>query len=42
VQVRGLGESPEEILLTDRSLASAVAVFLLFSAAILYLPVFGG
>ncbi len=42
VQVRGLGESPEEILLTDRSLAGAVTVFLLFSAAILYLPFFSG
>lgn len=40
VQVKGLGESPEELLLRDRSLAGAVAVFLLFSAAILYLPIF--
>jgi len=38
VQVRGLGESPEELLLGDRSLAATVAVFLLFSAAILYVP----
>lgn len=38
VQVRGLGESPEELLLGDRSLAGTVAVFLLFSAAILYSP----
>jgi len=42
VQVRGIGESPEEVLLTDRSLAGAVAIFLLFSAAILYLPLFSG
>ncbi len=40
VQVWGLGENPEELLLRDRSLASAVAIFLLFRAAILYLPVF--
>jgi 4-hydroxybenzoate polyprenyltransferase len=38
VQVRGLGESPEELLLGDRSLAGAVVLFLLVSAAILYLP----
>jgi len=42
VQVRGLGESPEELLLGDRSLAGAVGVFLVFSATILYLPIFGG
>jgi 4-hydroxybenzoate polyprenyltransferase len=42
VQVRGQGESPEELLLRDHSLAGAVAIFLLFSAAILYLPVFSG
>jgi len=40
VQVQGLGESPEELLLRDRGLAGAVAVFLLCSAAILYLPLF--
>jgi hypothetical protein len=42
VQVRGLGESPEDLLLRDRSLAGAVLVFLLFSATILYLPLFSG
>jgi hypothetical protein len=36
--VRGFGESPEELLLADRSLAAAVAIFLLVSAAMLYLP----
>ena len=42
VQVRGLGESPEELLLRDSSLAATVAIFLLVSAAILYLPLFSG
>lgn len=42
VQVQGQGESPEELLLRDRSLAGAVAVFLLVSAATLYLPLFSG
>ena len=42
VQVRGMGESPEEMLLADSGLAAAVAAFLLCSAAILYLPVFLG
>jgi len=37
VQVRGLGGSPEDLLLQDRSLVIAVALFLLTSAAILYL-----
>jgi 4-hydroxybenzoate polyprenyltransferase len=36
VQVRGLGGSPEELLLKDRSLAAAVALFLALSAGILY------
>jgi 4-hydroxybenzoate polyprenyltransferase len=40
VQVQGQGESPEDLLLRDRSLASAVAAFLLVSGAILYLPSF--
>ncbi len=40
VQVKGLGESPEELLLRDRTLAGVVALFLLFSAAILYVPIF--
>lgn len=37
VQVRGLGSSPEELLLTDRSLAAAVVLFLVLSGAVLYL-----
>jgi 4-hydroxybenzoate polyprenyltransferase len=37
VQVRGLGGSPEELLLRDRSLAVCVILFLALSAAILYL-----
>lgn len=37
VQVRGLGGSPEELLLKDRSLGAAVALFLALSAGILYL-----
>lgn len=37
VQLRGLGESPEELLLGDRSLAIAVVGFLGLSAGILYL-----
>ncbi len=37
VQVRGLGASPEELLLGDRSLAVAVVAFLVLSAGILYL-----
>jgi 4-hydroxybenzoate polyprenyltransferase len=40
VQVQGQGESPEDLLLRDRSLAGAVAAFLLVSGAILYLPLF--
>lgn len=37
VQVRGLGGSPEELLLGDRSLAASVVLFLGLSAGILYL-----
>lgn len=37
VQVRGLGASPDELLLADRSLGIAVALFLAVSAAVLYL-----
>jgi 4-hydroxybenzoate polyprenyltransferase len=37
VQVKGLGGSPEELLLGDRSLAVAVMLFLLTSAGILFL-----
>lgn len=37
VKVRGLGGSPEDLLLGDRSLAIAVGLFLLLSAGILYL-----
>ncbi len=36
-KVRGLGGSPEELLLGDRALASAVALFVLLSGGILYL-----
>lgn len=36
VHVRGLGGSPEELLLRDRSLAAAVVLFLILSAGILY------
>ena len=42
VQVRGLGGSPEELLLKDRSLGAAVALFLALSAGILYLSPRGG
>jgi 4-hydroxybenzoate polyprenyltransferase len=35
--VKGLGGSPEELLLSDRSLAVSVVLFLMFSAGILYL-----
>jgi 4-hydroxybenzoate polyprenyltransferase len=37
VQVRGLGGSPEDLLLGDHSLLVAVAAFLALSAAVLYL-----
>ena len=37
VQVRGLGGSPEELLLGDRSLTGAVVLFLVGSAGILFL-----
>lgn len=37
VQVRGLGGSPEELLLGDRSLAASVILFLLFSTGILFI-----
>lgn len=36
VKVRGLGGSPEELLLSDRSLALSVVLFVLMGAAILY------
>jgi hypothetical protein len=36
VQVRGLGGSPEELLLGDRSLATAVILFLILSAGLLF------
>jgi len=36
VQVRGLGGSPEELLLGDRSLAIAVILFLILSAGLLF------
>lgn len=36
VQVRGLGGSPEELLLEDRSLAGSVVLFLAASAGVLY------
>jgi 4-hydroxybenzoate polyprenyltransferase len=38
VQIKGLGESPEELLLHDRGLGAAVAIFMLVTASILYLP----
>jgi 4-hydroxybenzoate polyprenyltransferase len=37
VQVRGMGGAPEDLLLQDRSLVVSVGLFLLTSAAILYL-----
>lgn len=37
VQMRGIGESPEDLLLGDRSLTIAVALFLGMSAGVLYL-----
>jgi hypothetical protein len=37
VQEQGLGDSPEELLVKDRSLAASVVLFVATSAAVLYL-----